>query len=32
MCIPGIVLLFFGEIVEIDVAEVGIQNYEICSM
>ena len=31
MCIPVNVLLFLAKIVEIDVAEVGTQNNEICS-
>ena len=31
MCILGGVLLFLTEIVEIDVAEVGAKNNEICS-
>ena len=32
MCILGSVLLFLAEIVEIDVAEVGTKNNEICSL
>ena len=32
MCILGGVLLFLAEIVEIDVAEVGTKNNEICSL
>ena len=32
MCIPGSVLLFSAKIVEIDVAELGTNNNEICSL
>ena len=32
MCIAESVLLFLAKIVEIDVAEVGTQNNEICSL
>ena len=32
MCILGSILLFLTEIVEIDVAEAGTKNNEICSL
>ena len=32
MCIRGSILLFLAEIVEIDVAEAGTKNNEICSL
>ena len=32
MCILGSILLFLAEIVEIDVAEAGTKNNEICSL